>query len=229
VAKAFLDHWRSIRRSRRDLAKQHRDCFLAGSSTARLSLARRFYARDHVRHLADLTSAEVLTALAPWLDHAVRYAFETRRNNAERRSFLNELPVAEYVTIIHFHGDHDWRVDPYPHEQGPYDDLYERVLAGRSSGGVIRLYKSTGEAFMRSEVRSVWAAMKNELLLGAESAGDETPWALHDNGRDFWVPDMELFQNEDSSRVVVVEVNEYDQLSCAVARARVLVGTQAEI
>jgi len=95
------------------------------------------------------------------------------------------------------------------------------VLAGYSTGAVIRIYKSTGEPFTRSEVRSAWAGIKQELLGWAESEDPDTPWALHNYGRDIWVRDMEMFKNEDPSRVIVAEVNAYDQLSYAVARARV--------
>ncbi len=38
-------------------------------------------------------------------------------------------------------------VDRYPGDRVAYDDLYERLLSGFSCGGVLRIFKSTGERF----------------------------------------------------------------------------------
>ena len=47
VIAAFAGHWRKILRSRKDIAKERADCFLAGSDSARERLARSFYNREH--------------------------------------------------------------------------------------------------------------------------------------------------------------------------------------
>ena len=151
--------------------------------------------------MAALTDAEVVEILAPWLDHAVRYALDEHDGDLDR--FLDELPLAEYVTIIHDFGSAKPLIDRYPGERVLYDDLYERLLGGVSCGGVVRVYKSTGEPFSGSEIRSALAGIKRDLLGGMDEAGDDA-WEIHlDCGCE-----NEGFEDEDRDRVVLVVVTE---------------------
>ena len=213
VIAAFATHWRKILRSRRDIARERADCFFAGSASARERMARNFYGREHARQLASLSDTEIRELLSPWLDHAVQtWLDEGNEIGPEGADFLAELPTAEYVSIVSQHyvacplfGT--LLVDRYPGERVLYDDLYERLLSGFSVGGVLRIYKSTGESFTPSEARSVRAGIRNDLLSGIDSAGDDDPWVFDMNAEGKW--ETEGFEGEDLTRVVIVEVNDF--------------------
>jgi hypothetical protein len=211
VITAFATHWRRILRSRKDIAKERAGLFFAGSTSAQERLARSFYGRDHAREMASLKSAEIREILDPWLEHALQYWLEEYNDIGDPNSddFLAELPTAEYVSIIHLHQSFAGRtlIDRYPGERVLYDDLYERMLSGFSSGGVVRIYKATGESFTPSEARSTRAGIRRDLLSGIASAGDEDPWVFNMNAEGQW--ETEGFEDEDLERVVIVEVNDY--------------------
>jgi hypothetical protein len=97
-------------------------------------------------------------------------------------------------------------IDRYPGERGLYDDLYERMLSGFSSGGILRIYKATGERFTPSEARSARAGIRRDLLQGIASAGDEDPWVFNMQARVCW--QSAAFEGEDLERVVIAEVND---------------------
>jgi hypothetical protein len=210
VIAAFAGHWRKILRSRKDIAKERADCFLAGSDSARERLARSFYNREHARQIANLDTTEIRETLGPWLEPALRYWLDnySEIGDPEGDNFLAELPTAEYVSIVCSHSSFAGRmlIDRYPGERVLYDDLYERMLSGFSTGGVLRIYKATGERYTPSEARSVRAGIRRDLLSGIASAG----------GGEHWVFDMEAegigetegFEDEDFERVVMVEVND---------------------
>jgi hypothetical protein len=214
VVTAFATHWRRILRSRKDMAKERVNCFFAGSASARERLARCFYGREHVRQVTSLSTTEIRETLGPWLEHALRYWLNEYDDIGDPKGdgFLAELPTAEYVSIIYSHHTSAGRmlIDRYPEERVLYGDLYERLLSGFSSGGVLRIYKATGERFTPSEARSVRAGIRRDLLAGIASAGDD---------EDQWVFDMEAegnwetagFEGEDLERVVIAEVNNYGE------------------
>lgn len=211
VVAAFQHHWGKLLRSRRDIAKEREDYFLAGSSTARARLSRRFYSREHARQMGCLTPTEARESLSPWLEHAVRYWLDecSHIGYPDGDDFLAELPTAEYVSIVTAHESFAGRtlIDRYPGERFPYDDLYERMLSGYSRGGVLRIYKSTGEGFTSSEARSALAGIVRELHMGIADAGDEDPWVFSTQLQSSW--QTVGFAGEDCSRVVICEVNDY--------------------
>ena len=215
VVTAFATHWRRILRSRRDIAKERADCFFAGSSSARERMARKFYGREHAQQMASLNAVEILEMLEPWLDHALKSWIEGCDDvGAEGDSSLAELPTAEYVSIVYPHSSAGallgrMRIDRYPGERAAYDDLYERLLSGFSIGGVLRIYKSTGERFTPSEARSVRAGIRDDLLSGIESAGDDDPWVFDMEAEGNW--ETAGFEGEDLTRVVIVEVNDFGE------------------
>ena len=211
VVAAFQHHWGKILRSRKDIAKEREDFFFAGSPTARARLARQFYGREHARQMASLTATEARESLSPWLEHAVRYWFDecAHIGDQEGDDFLAELPTAEYVGIVTAHESFAGRIliDRYPGERVPYDDLYERMLSGCSRGGVLRIYKSTGERFTSSESRSARAGIIRELHMGIADAGDEDPWVFTTQLQSSW--QTAGFAGEDCDRFVICEVNDY--------------------
>jgi hypothetical protein len=188
VVAAFAAHWRRILRTGRDPAEEDPDFFLAGSDSARERLARSFYGREHARQMASLNEREISKTLAPWLDDAVRYSLddESMMGDREAGRFLAGLPTGAYVMILHLWHCNGVMVYPYPSQEPVerhasfchYDDLYERTLGGCSRGGLVRMYKATGERFTRSEARSVRAGIKRELLDGIADAGDDDPWVF---------------------------------------------------
>lgn len=211
VIDAFATHWRRVLRSRRDLARDRASCFLAGSASVRNRLSRAFYGREHARNMARLTTTEIREALSPRLERAIQYWLDEYEGIGDPvgDDFLAELPTAEYVSIVYLHYSFAGRmsIDRYPGERVLYDDLYERMLSGFSRGGVLRIYKATGERFTPLDARSARAGIRRDLLSGIRSSGDEDPWVF----------DMEAegksetagFEGEDLKRVVVVEVNNY--------------------
>ncbi len=212
VVTAFADHWRRVLRSRKDLAKDRAECFFAGNPTTQLRLARSFYGREHAELMANLSSAEIRETLSPWLEHAVRYWQELDLEE----SYLTKIATAEYVSIIdksrHGHtplpGFSDApMVARYPSNEAAYDDLYERLLGGFSCGGVLRIYKSTGESFTPFEARSARAGIRLDFLDGIASADDEDPWIFNMYADESWR--TAAFTGEDSNRVIVVEVNNF--------------------
>lgn len=216
VVTAFTNHWRKIARSRKNIVKERADCFLAGSRSAQERMARDFYSREHARQLAILTPAEICETLSPWLEHALQYwlAWYEKIGDPAGDDFLAELPTAEYVSIVNPHFVHTTLfgkllIDRFPGERVLYDDLYERLLSGCSSGGVLRIYKSTGERFTRFEARSVRAGIRKDLESGIVNSGDTDCWAFDMNAEGSWETDG--FQGEDLERVVIVEVNDYGE------------------
>ena len=215
VVAAFATHWRRILRSRKDIARERADCFFAGSASARERMARKFYSREHAQQMASLNVTEIRETLEPWLDHALRsWLDEDDDVGPEGDSLLAELPTAEYVSIVSPHHTAcpllgSMLVDRYPGERAGYDDLYERMLSGFSSGGVLRIYKSTGERFTPSEARSVRAGIRDDLLSGIESAGDDDPWVFDMEAEGNW--ETAGFEGEDLTRVVIVEVNDFGE------------------
>ena len=206
VITAFENHWRRNLRSRKKMVKERADCFFAGSTSDRERMAERFYGRDHVQQMASLNDTEICETLEPWLKHALRYWLD-RYDDDDGDDFLDELSTSEYVCIVHSHCLVDFLIDRYPNDRAGYDDLYERMLAGISRGGVVRVYKSTGERFTPSEVRSVRAGIRCDLLTGIAEAGDDDPWVI--NTVPDWGYGTEGFDDEDFERVVIVEVNDY--------------------
>lgn len=209
VVAAFAAHWNRIARSRKDIAQERVDCFFAGSPSAQQHLARSFYGREHARQMARLEDTEIRKLLSPWLEHAVRYWLEEygRIGDPVGDDFLAKLPTAEYVSIVILHHSGVILMDRYPGERVLYDDLYERMLAGFSRGGVLRIYKSTGEAFTPSESRSARAGILRDFRAGIASAGDEDPWAFDTRSGD--LGHSPAFESEDLERVVMVEANDY--------------------
>jgi hypothetical protein len=194
------------------MAKERADYFFAGSASARERVARCFYGHEHVRQMASLSTTEICETLSPWLEHALQYWLDEyeRIGNPEGDDFLAELPTAEYVSIIYLHHSFAGSVliDRYPGERVLYDDLYERLLSGFSSGGVLRIYKATGERFTPSEARSARAGIRRDLLSGIASAGDdENAWVFNMDAEVSW--ETAGFEDEDLNRVVIAEVNEY--------------------
>lgn len=212
IVSAFSAHWAKLARSRRDVAAERETCFFAGSSAARATMARRFYRREHAKEIAALTDAQVRASLAPRLGHAARYWVDHPEliDNGLEGSLLRELPTKEYVTIVHSYHDRAYLIDRYPGERVLYDDLYERVCAGFSVGGTLRIYKSTGEPFGLAEARSVRAGVRDELVSGARSAGDGGNWETSLPAQELRTPG---FEREDLSCVVVIEVREVIALS----------------
>ena len=178
-------------------------------------MARKFYGREHAQQMASRNAAEILEMLEPWLDHALRSWLEEYDDvGAEGDSFLAALPTAEYVSIVYPHYSAGaplgrMRIDRYPGERVAYDDLYERLLSGFSIGGVLRIYKSTGERFTPSEARSMRAGIRDDLLSGIESAGDDDPWVFDMEAEGNW--GTAGFEGEDLTRVVIVEVNDFGE------------------
>lgn len=211
VVSAFAAHWQRILRSSKNITKERAGFFFARSASARERLARNFYAPEHAQQMARLSTTDIRETLSPWLEHSLRYWLDEYGHigDPEGDDFLAELPTAEYVSIVCLH--HSFAggilIDRYPGERVLYDDLYERMLSGFSSGGVLRIYKSTGERFTRSETRSARAGIKQELLMGIASAGDEDPWVFDMEAEDYW--QSAGFEGEDLDRVVIVEVNDY--------------------
>ena len=82
------------------------------------------------------------------------------------------------------------------------------MLPGVSSGGVLRIYKATGERFTPFEARSVRAGIRRELLEGIADAGDEEPWVFDMEAEGNW--ETAGFEGEDLEHVVIAEVNDYD-------------------
>jgi hypothetical protein len=123
--------------------------------------------------VTSLSTTEIRETLGPWLERALRYWLEKYDDigDPEGDGFLAELPTAEYVSIIHSHHSFAGRmlIDRYPGERVLYDDLYERLRSGFSSGGVLRIYKATGERFTPSEARSVRAGIRRDLLAGSRA------------------------------------------------------------
>lgn len=207
VVSAFATHWRKILRSRKDIAKERADFFFAGSASARERLARDFYGREHAQQMASLSTTEIRETLSPWLEHALQYWLDEYDHigDPEGDDFLAELPTAEYVSIVCPHHTGSMLIDRYPGERVFYDDLYERMLSGCSSGGVLRIYKATGERFTPSESRSARAGITRDLRDGIASAGDDDPWVFNMQSQVYWK--SAGFESEDLERVVIVEVN----------------------
>ena len=213
VVAAFATHWSAILKNSTGIAKERAGCFFAGSASVRERLAHSFYGREHARQMASLNPTEICEALSPWLEHALQYWLEEYEDNEDPAGvdFLAGLPTAEYVSIVYLHYSFAGRflIGPYPSDFAGYDDLYERLLAGFSIGGVLRIYKSTGERFTPSEARSARAGIRRDLLEGMADAGDDDPWVL----------DMEAegnceapgFEDEDLELVVIAEVNKYGE------------------
>lgn len=214
LIEAFATHWSKISRSRKDIASERACHFLAGSENAQVRIARSFYGREHAKLLAKLSSAEIEDMLSPWLEHALIHYFECYEDTPLSNDYdiLAELPIAEYVSIVHLHHrsselHESPMVDRYPGDRAAYDDLYERLLSGVSSGGVLRIYKSTGERFNPFEARSVRAGIRRELFWGIAHAGDDDPWVFNMDAEGDW--ESPGFEDEDYERVIVVEVNSY--------------------
>lgn len=205
VVAAFAAHWSRIARSRKDIAKERADHFFAGSRSAKERLARAFYGREHARQMARLNDTEIQELLSPWLEHALRYWLDwyDQIGDPAGDDFLAELPTAEYVSIVTRPHSGAVLIDRYPGERVLYDDLYERMLAGFSTGGVLRIYKSTGERFTPSESRSARAGIIRDLRAGIMSTGDEDDRILDTQSEGLW--DVAGFEGEDRDRVVMIE------------------------
>ncbi len=179
VVTAFLDHWEQLRERLvvgEDLATARADRFLAGSPQARLRIARRFYSAEHAGRLAALAESEVRELLEPWLKIAIDYY--RLQAEVERQDVLSRLrtcPTSEYLMVVERYAG-GLLVDRYPGDDSFYDDVYERTAAGCSSGGIVRVFKSTGEAFTLGERRSAEAGIKREFAIGYADAGDDEPW-----------------------------------------------------
>jgi hypothetical protein len=213
VVAAFAAHWSRIARSRKDIAKERAGYFFAGSRSARERLARDFYGREHARQMARLNDTEIRKLLSPWLEHALRYWLEEydQIDDPSGDDFLAELPTAEYVSIVTLHHSGAVLMDRYPGERVLYDDLYERTLSGCSRGGVLRIYKSTGERFTPSESRSARAGIVRDLRAGIASAGDEDDWVFDTQSQGCW--ESANFKGEDRDRVVIVEASDFPNRS----------------
>jgi hypothetical protein len=159
--------------------------------------------------MASLDTTEVRETLEPWLEHAVRYWLDEYGEIGDPQGdrFLSELPTAEYVSIVHDHRG-GVLIDCYPATRAACDDLYERLLAGFSIGGVLRIYKATGEHFTPREMKSVRAGIRLELLsVIASEEGDDNAWRLDMEAEGKWATGD--FEGEDFERVVIVEANEF--------------------
>lgn len=199
VITSFTRHWRALHariRLGEDVAAAREHAFLARTPGMRLRLARTFYSQRHAVMLADLTHDQVREQLGAWIDTAVEYALSdstTLLDWGEQKAFLAGLVEREYVTIVE-----PWsgtpHLDRYPGDAG-CDDLYERTAAGCSTGGVLHVHKSTGEAFGKAERRSGVAAIRSDILEVAAS----------DDGPGVWSVSPCV---EDDVRVVSVDVSE---------------------
>ena len=204
VVKAFATHWRSILKKPGNIAENRADCFFAGSTAEQESLARTFYGRKHAEKMAGLNSNEIRDMLSPWLEHALKYWLDGK---SMENFFLKELPTGEYVTIINAYTSYGSGVliDRYPGKRAFYDDLYERLLGGSiSTGGIIRVYKSTGEAFTPTETRTSRVGIRNDLRDGINEAADEDPWIITMKPKGGNIVHMD---GEDLRCVVIAEVH----------------------
>ena len=196
-------------RSSKDIARDRADFFFAGSPSARERLARDFYGREHARRVASLSATGIRESLSPLLEHALRYWLAEYEHIGDPAGddFLAELPTAEYVSIVSLHTSFagGTLIDRYPGERALYDDLYERMLPGFSTGGVLRIYKSTGERFTSFESRSARAGIMRDLREGIASAGDENPWIVSAQPQRSF--EGTGFDGEARDRVVIVEVS----------------------
>ena len=78
------------------------------------------------------------------------------------------------------------------------------------SGGVLRVYKATGQRFTPSEARSVRAGIRRDLLAGIANAGDdEDQWVFEMEAEGKW--ETAGFEGEDLEHVVIAEVNNYGE------------------
>ena len=199
VIGSFSRHWRRLHAridSGEDVASAREHAFLARTPAMRLRLARAFYSRPHAAMLADLSDDQVREQLGAWIDTAVEYALSHSTSLLdwdEQKAFLEGLVEREYVTIVE-----PWsgvlHLDRYPGDAG-CDDLYERTAAGCSTGGVLHVHKSTGEAFGRAERRSGVAAIRSDILEVARSEDGPGVWSVSPC-------------HEDDVRVVSVDVSE---------------------
>lgn len=182
VVAGFMRHWRKVlRRVRRgeDVAAERAERFLAVSAPARLRIARRFYGEEHAARMAALEPAAVRELLAPWIDLAVDPNCDAPNSlfwlRWERpgESKCRSLSTSEYVMVVESHAG-GVLVDRFPGDDACYDDIYERVASGYSTGGRVRLFKATGEPFTAGEARSAYAMIRTQLLCqaGAEE-GDQ--------------------------------------------------------
>jgi hypothetical protein len=155
--------------------------------------------------MAALNAAQIQAHLEPYLDHAIDYWLSEygEYGDEDGDNYLAKLSTSEYVTIVDAYGSPGLLIDCYPGRGYLYDDLYERLLAGFSIGGVLRVYKSTGERFTPSEARSVRAGIRQQLLSVIRSEEGENTWSFDMNAGGIYT---EGFEDEDLDRVVVVEV-----------------------
>jgi hypothetical protein len=89
--------------------------------------------------------------------------------------FVRSLVRAEYVVVFKSNstrpGEGAALVCPYPDESVVYGDLYELAASGFSTGGSLRIFKSTAEPFSASERRSAEAGMRRNFYEGADEDG----------------------------------------------------------
>ena len=199
AARAALNYWRSLMRAVRagkDLASEHEGRFLAGSKKSRTRLARDFYSKAHLAKLVALTRAQVVDRLTPWLESAIDAALEWESDEpAKQRRFLTRLVRSQHVVRVEHHDGGSPIVDGHPNEEALYGDLYELSASGASVGGIIYLYKATGEPFAPVDRRITVNGMRREFYVNAASDGDAESW-------DFtWLADY------DDNRMIVVSVD----------------------
>lgn len=200
VVATFLRHWRDVLQrllAGEDVAAQRSKFVLAGSTPAEQRIARRLYDIGHARHLAAMDRTNVARCLEPWTDAAFEFATgDVTMRDEPYAAFVESLVRAEYVVMVDRCGDLDEEavpmVCPLPDERVTYGDLYE-LSAASSTGGVIRICKSTGTPFTASERRSAQAGIRRDFYANAAADGEpRSAWTL-------------LFHDEDDARFLVVQ------------------------
>ena len=188
VIESFTRHWRELEariRGGEDVASARAHAFLAREPEVRLRLARRFYSRRHAAAMAALSPDEVRERLDVWMDVAVEYALTndmTLGTWKDQKAFLAGLVEREYVTLVSLSSGESL-LDRYPGDAG-YDDLYERTAGGISSGGMLYVHKSTGEAFGKVERRNGTEAIRADILEVADREEGPGAWSVTAPGGD---------------------------------------------
>jgi hypothetical protein len=209
LIQVFRSHWRAVNAKLLrgiDVAQRRTEAFYATHEKERSRIAYRHYAPARVKKLATASDEEILRMTEIWFNASCENPYSSD-DPSELRKELRELVIAEYVGLVCEQGAYEFPEDgsatasPLPNKSVMYGDIYEMTASGFSSGARLRICKSTGEAFLKSERREAEAGIEREFYENAREDGHEEPdeqwsFSILDN-MDQRAIDMDICENFD--------------------------------
>jgi hypothetical protein len=198
LGNCFRAHWKAVYAELQagvDVAKKRASRFLAGQSSKRLQLAKRYYTRARAKRFAASSTEEAIQICYAWFSLFQVAVIRNEDDHSEIRKHLDVLVRSEYIALTwplianvwfetasldstspecidEFQGCDPPSVFPLPDPDGEGDDVFEEIVSSYC-GERLSVCKSTSDPFLASERVEAMNEIERLFLESASYEGDD--------------------------------------------------------